>query len=319
MVNTFIRNLNRNSGKMEKLQSQLATNRRIVRLSDDPVGVIKTLNAKAKQSDITQYLSNLRDAEAWLAQTESALNEAYTIVARCYELTVHAANDVLSSDDRAAIAGEVRQLRDQLITLGNTTLGDKYLFGGYNVSYPPFFGIAEDGEEAEITLNGFDMLDDPVQEQIDFIQYEINVGVDFEVGFPGGSFMGMGEYEYLKPDGTSVTMNRNMYYQFHEFVNTLINPEMFNPDFLPFVDGMQKLQQSLIAQMSECGGRRARIELMESRYAQDYINYTQMRSDVEDLDQAEGIMNFTMAESVYRAALNVGGRILPPTLMDFLR
>jgi flagellar hook-associated protein 3 FlgL len=319
MIDTFMRNLNRNTFKLEKLQSQLATNRKIVRLSDDPVGVIKTLNAKAKQSDIGQYQSNLRDARAWLSQTESSLNEANTIVARCYELAVHAANDVLGTDERSSIANEVRQLRDQLITLGNSVLGDKYLFGSYNVSYPPFYGEAVDGEEAVITLNGFDMLGEPDQEQLDSIKYEINVGEDFEIGFAGGAFMGMGEYDYQLPDGSVVTMSRNMYYQFHEFVNALISPESFNPDFLPFVDGMQVLQRQLLAQMAEVGGRYARVELMESRYSQDYINYTQMRSDVEDLDQAEGIMNFTMAESVYRAALSVGGRILPPSLMDFLR
>jgi flagellar hook-associated protein 3 FlgL len=44
-----------------------------------------------------------------------------------------------------------------------------------------------------------------------------------------------------------------------------------------------------------------------------------MQSDVEDLDQGEAIMNFSMMEAVYRAALSVGGRVLPPSLMDFLR
>jgi len=71
--------------------------------------------------------------------------------------------------------------------------------------------------------------------------------------------------------------------------------------------------------MAEIGGRQNRLDMMNTRFEQDTINYTQMKSDVEDLDQAEAIMNYSMAEAVYRAALSVGGRILQPTLVDFLR
>jgi len=75
----------------------------------------------------------------------------------------------------------------------------------------------------------------------------------------------------------------------------------------------------VVAVMAELGGRQNRLDLIEDRYGQDVINYTQMISDVEDLDQAEAIMWYSMQEAVYRAALSVGSRVIQPTLMDFLR
>jgi flagellar hook-associated protein 3 FlgL len=301
MMNSYLRDLGRSSGKMEKLQHQLATNRRITRLSDDPVGTVKILNSKAKQNDITQYQTNLRDARAWLTQTETAFNEATEILKRVSELSVHAANDVLGIEERESIAQEVTQLRDQLLTLGNSTMGDKYIFGGYNVSSPPFYA---DPETDEILLNNTDMVYD--EGDLQFMSYEIGVGNIFEVGISGSAFMGPGE-------------ENNIWYQMHQFTLALRDPEQTHETLKPFIASMQSVENNILAEQSEVGGRIARIELMKERYTTDLINYTKMRSDVQDLDQAEGIMNFSMAEAVYRAALNVGGRVLQPTLMDFLR
>jgi flagellar hook-associated protein 3 FlgL len=44
-----------------------------------------------------------------------------------------------------------------------------------------------------------------------------------------------------------------------------------------------------------------------------------MKSDAEDADEAELIMRYKMAETVYKAALSTGASIIQPTLMDFLR
>lgn len=301
MVSSFNRNLRMNSSKMEKLQTQLATNKQHSRLSDDAVSVVKILNAKTKKNDVSQFERNLDDAAALLTNTETALNEANEIIKRAYELSVYAANDTLGIEERGAIADELTQLRDQLLTLGNATLGDKYIFGGYNVTSAPFFADAESGE---ITLNGIDMVDD--DGDLEFVSYEIGMGIDFDVAISGSAFMGLGE------DG-------NMWNVLNDFAKELQNPEQNYETLSSFISKLQGVQDNIMAQLAEVGGRRARVDLMKDRYATDSINYTQMLSDVQDLDQAKGIMDFSMAEAVYRSALGVGGRVLPPTLLDFLR
>ena len=308
MVSNFNRNLNAANEKMHRFQTQLATNRRIVRLSDDPVGVVKSLNARAKLADITQYQKNLQSAQAWLTQTESALEELNTLLKRGYELAVYASNDVLSNEDRDAVSREIGQLRDQVLTLSNTTIGDKYIFGGYNFTSAPFVADLETGE---IFHNGEDMvLGDP---DLDFPIYEISTGVDFEVGISGAAFLGTGE--------------ENVFHIFHQFFQTISQSSDLNEDGLemlhenikPFIGSMLTAQRATLTQLAEIGGRSSRIEMMTDRYAVSNINYTQMKSDVEDLDQGEAIMWFSMAEAVYRSALGIGGRILPPSLQDFMR
>ncbi len=302
MISSFNRNLQMNTKRMSNYQQQLATNRKLVRLSDDPVSVVKLVDAKGKLNDIEQYQKNLQDANAWLTHTESALNEMNTIIKRSFELATYAANDVLADDDRQAIAEEIGQLRDQVETLANTSLGSKYVFGGYNVSLAPF---VTDPETGDIEVNGQSMVYGNGDDE--HIFYELNFALDFDVGISANQFMGVGE-------------EKNIYHQMTMFYQTLMDPETCNNESIqPFIGTMQDLQKDVLTNLAEVGGRASRIELMENRFAQDNINYTQMKSDVEDLDQAETIMHFSMAEAVYRAALNVGGRVIQPTLVDFLR
>ena len=82
---------------------------------------------------------------------------------------------------------------------------------------------------------------------------------------------------------------------------------------------LQDAQSHLLTKTAEIGGRLRRLELLEARYEQDWINYENMRSNAEDVEMTEVIMNHKMAEAVYQAALSAGARIIQPTLMDFLR
>jgi flagellar hook-associated protein 3 FlgL len=82
---------------------------------------------------------------------------------------------------------------------------------------------------------------------------------------------------------------------------------------------IQDAQNHLLTKAAEIGGRQRRLELLDARYSQDFVNYEQMRSDSEDADLAEVIMYLKMAEAVYQAALSAGARVIQPTLMDFLR
>jgi flagellar hook-associated protein 3 FlgL len=347
MVANYNRNQNEAQVRMDRFQTQLATQRKIVRLSDDPVNIIKALNARSRLYDVEQFRKNIEDGKAWLTQTESALTELNDIIKRAYELAVQGANDTYTDDDRTAISNEIRELRDQIGTLASTTLGDKYVFGGYNVSSSPF---RFDPDAASFTLDGDNMVEvdntgvaqynyddywvdmdediDLDDDRLQHIAYEINFGQDFDIAISGLALLGYGQYtaDDLTPEDEG--RSRNAYTTFNEFyvvlnalsdLNLDSDSEILHKNIQPFIRRMQDLQKHTLAQLAEVGGRMARMDLMLDRYSKDEINYTQMQSDVEDLDQAEALMWFSMAEAVYRASLGVGGRVLPPSLMDFMR
>lgn len=76
---------------------------------------------------------------------------------------------------------------------------------------------------------------------------------------------------------------------------------------------------SMLTARSSTGARANRTELILYRIEDDTLNFRELMSKIEDADMAEVSMNLMNEENVYRASLNVGARIIQPSLLDFLR
>lgn len=136
MANNMMRNLNKNLGKMERMQQQMASGKKFSRPSDDPIGVSRSLRLNTEVATMEQYKRNAEDAQSWLDTTEMAINNINTVLQRASELTVQAVSETNSIDERNAIAGEITELRNQLIQIGNTTYAGSYIFSGFKTDKP---------------------------------------------------------------------------------------------------------------------------------------------------------------------------------------
>ena len=120
------------------------------------------------------------------------------------------------------------------------------------------------------------------------------------------------------PDGNAVM--RNSWDVANDFYEALsASPPAMAEELESFIRPFQDAQSHLLTRTAEIGGRMRRLEMLEARFEQNMINHERMRSEAEDVDMAETLMHFRMAEAVYQAALSAGARVIQPTLMDFLR
>lgn len=108
----------------------------------------------------------------------------------------------------------------------------------------------------------------------------------------------------------------NIFNVIAELTDALENSDLDGID--ASIGKLQNAQEEILSHLAEVGGKYNRLEMVESRYTNDKINYTAVKSSVEDVDQAEAIMEFMMAQMVYQSSLSVGARIIQPTLVDFL-
>jgi flagellar hook-associated protein 3 FlgL len=137
--------------RVAETQRQLATGQRVNSPSDDPVAAARIANLDNALARIDQYQSNSGFARNQLGIEEEALNDGISGLQRVRDLILQANNASTSAADRRVIAAEVGQLRDALISIGNTTDADgRFLFGGYSESTTPFT-VAVDGS---VTYNG---------------------------------------------------------------------------------------------------------------------------------------------------------------------
>jgi len=128
--------------ELGKTQLQISTGKKILNPSDDPVGAIEILNLQREINLSEQYLTNSNKAENKLASEEGALDSSVNILQRIHELSVQGLNDTNGQSDRQAIAQEIVQLNDQLLSLANTKdSSGNYLFSGFRSDVQPYTSI----------------------------------------------------------------------------------------------------------------------------------------------------------------------------------
>lgn len=125
--------------KLYKTQLQLATNKRFLSPADDPIAAAQVLGLNQSIAITEQYQMNANSATAKLAGEENALRAVIDSLQRARELAVQGNNDTYNATDREAMATEIRQIMDYMLSLANTTdsNGD-YIFAGGQSQTKPF-------------------------------------------------------------------------------------------------------------------------------------------------------------------------------------
>ncbi len=133
--------LNNTNMAMERLQfaqTQLATGKRILKPSDDPLSLSKAMRARAILTDNRQFLRNIEDALSWLDNTEPEVDAMVTVIMELKEIAIEGASDTKSAGQRQVLAGQVEDLIERLVGLANTRYGGKYVFAGTYTTTPPY-------------------------------------------------------------------------------------------------------------------------------------------------------------------------------------
>lgn len=188
MTDSMLYNLNRNLGDMAKYQWQSSTGKKIQYASDDPLVASRAMKFRTDVNELKIYEQNASDAQSWLHVTEDALTTVNDILQRVRELTVGAATATQTTEDKQKTMQEVKQLREELIRVGNSTYAGKFIFSGNKTNKKLF---NEDG-----TFN-VDINEDLVKNKAP-IQYNVGVGVQIDVGTHGISVFGVAEKESNK-------------------------------------------------------------------------------------------------------------------------
>src|SRR4051812_11622870 len=122
--------IRRVKGRMENLQTQSATLKKLNTPSDDPVGASKVLEVRTDKVNNEQFQINSRLAEAFLNNSDHALAELVEVVNRAKEIAIGQASGASSTEEtRIGIVEEVSQLFQQAVAAANRRIGDRYLFG----------------------------------------------------------------------------------------------------------------------------------------------------------------------------------------------
>ena len=137
-INTLAGSLDQSTAAEDKLTSELSSGLSVATLEDNPVAVGQsTLLAGSIAQDDT-YVQTASGETASMQVADSALGEVVTQVTSALSLAVEGNNGGLSSSNTATIAQQLTGIRDEVLSLANTSYQGQYIFGGSQGSTQPF-------------------------------------------------------------------------------------------------------------------------------------------------------------------------------------
>ncbi|HLR08877.1 MAG TPA: flagellar hook-associated protein FlgL [Bacillota bacterium] len=284
LSNNLLHNLSKSYANLDQYLNQVSTGKKINRPSDDPVIAMKGISYRRQVTEVEQFQRNINEVHNWMDNSDAALDKATKALQKLRELAVQASNDTYTGEERENIQKEAQQLKDHLVDIANTKVNDKYVFNGTATDHRPF----DDEGNRTSAFN------------TDDVMIEVAKGTELKVN--------------VTPDDV---FSEAFFDRIDEMIDVLGSDDQEAIE--ASIDQLDANINSTINARADLGARMNRIELIENRLSTQEIVAKETMSNNEDIDYAKAITNLITQESLHRAALAAGARIVQPTLVDFLR
>lgn len=292
-----LRYINSSYGKLDKLQSQISSGKKITKASDDPIVAMKSLKYNTQLSQVEQYKSNVSQAYTWLENSEDNITEGIDVMGKVRDLVVQVKNGTNGEAELEATGVEIGQLKEQLIQIANTQVNGRYIFSGSNSDVAPIVK----NPDGSYTYN--------------FENYTSSSDVNFNVS--SNATLKVNANPNSAFGGTSGS-GQNVFEMLNSLETALKSGSLDGIDSDAVLSDIDQFTNTMSSERSDIGARYNRLELIDSRLKLQEETATKVLSDNEDVELEEVITDFITQQSVHRAALSVNAKIVQPTLIDFL-
>lgn len=277
---TALRGLQGNLTRLQKLQQQLSSGRRVSAPSDDPSATVSSMTLRSRRAADEQYLRNIDLATGRLVVTDNALTQISDRLRAVRELIIAARNGGLGLESLSGLAANVRAVRAELLDLYNTTYLDRPVFGG---TVPGLAAVAADGSY---------LGDDGA------VEVRITNDAVVRVDVPGTT---------VGADAVPVVVDQ---------IAANVAAGLAGDADLQALDAeLSKVATAL----GEVGARSERVSQTRNIVDSHRLDLTSRISVNEDVDLPESIMNLEAQRVGYEAALQSAAKIQQISLVDFLR
>lgn len=278
--------------KLEEAQRRVTTGQKFTSASDDPTAALSVMENTGALRALDQYKRNIATGNRRLSLEESAVGQLSTILERAKELGIAQATGTMTPSNRLAAMGEVNQLIQQVVGLGNTQDGSDYLFGGTKADTPPFV-LDNTGQVYTFTASG----------GAGSRQVEIGAGQRAGTAHDGTQVFGTtasGPLKALQDLATALSGGSG--------------PVV--ADALPALDTALASTQS---QLGEIGARQNQMQIADANITAFSQNLTTLNSNLQDIDVETAITELVGRQTAYQAAMAATSRVMSLNLTDYLR
>ena len=277
--------------RLNKIQEQASLGRKIIRASDDPLGVTQLLSVTRSMNEDEQFIKNMATGISELKATDTAITQMVEIVQRAKELATQGATVTTGAVGMLSLSKEINLLTDQLVQLGNFKQGDIYLFAGTTTNSVPYARVGD-----VVTYSGTPSSGN-FQREIDVAK---NASVTINV--TGETLLG---------DSTA-----GIFKTMIDLKNALATADTTTTRTQ--LDLLTTQMNSLLSNQATIGATLNQINAAQERTQANQDFSAQLYGTLQDVDMPKLVTDLRFQEQLNQSSLGIMARILPQSLFSFL-
>ncbi len=297
--------MNRTTNRLQDLQIQTATGKKLNRASDNPSGVGPVVKARSDISASDLFIKNNEGVLDRLKSQDTVLGQADNLMQRAVEVAVTAGNGTYGAYENNTLADEIANIKSQMFALGNSQMDGKYFYSGFEETTPPFMNNP-----------AYDPVLDPrpVLYNGDFGAVDLEVAPDQRVtiNYTGSEiFLGDGD-----GDGAADAGRVDVF----SVLTTLEEALRANDQAgaTAELDNLYAAQEQIVQYQGKTGVLANRVEQSRDYMADVKVDLEAILSRYQDVDMLEAITQMTQQEQTLQAAMSVTGKISQLSILDYL-
>lgn len=294
MTNTYLSDVQKSLQSINKLNTQLNTGKQINKVSDNPYEAIKILNMQNEINDVERYNYNCDEITGWLDSTDDALDKIGNISSEIKVLLTSISGSY-GEDEIKAIRSEINEKVKQIGEALNTTYAGRFIFGGSNTDEAPVEIFENTDGIVELRLKA--------GANEDKLKAEISdgIGIDYNL------------------TASQVTDNLKGLNTINNILVELGNNPVDKDRVQELNSELGDYMNHVLNNRSAIGARSNTVSNVKSSNDENILRLKGVYSDMQDVDWAEKYIELTSAQMVYNSSMQVGAKMIQPTLLDYLR
>lgn len=311
IMNTYLSDVQNNLQSMNKLNTQLNTSKQVNRVSDDPFKTVKIMNIQNEINNVEKYNYNCTEVSGWIDITDGALESISTLMGET-KILLKSISGAFGPNEVKAVQTEINEKVKQMGEAMNSTYAGKFIFGGSITDEPPI-KIETDSKTGLSKLvipNAIDAGGKANSKLDGRLKVEISDGITLD-------------YNLTINTITKTSGNQDKDINGLDIINSIT--EKLNSDPVD-MDEIGRLSIDLDNYINDTLNNRsligAKSNILQSVKENNDENILEMKglfSQIQDVDVTEKFMKLKEAEMMYTASLQVGAKLLKPTILDYLR
>ncbi len=317
MVRSHLYDTQNNLTNMSKINQQISTGKVINTVSDDPHKAIKIMNINNEIKYTEKYNYNIDESVGWMNTTDGALDNVGNLLGEIKETILKVGNGTYSQNEMKSLNEDMNEKIKQLADTLNSTHGGKYLFGGSSVDYAPITVI--ENPDGTVKLEFSKDKNGQTIPNTDDLKADISSGINIDYNISVGEILNI-------KDGNGNTVNlldeiNNLSTLMNDIANgdeqtaakakeTLLNDTKGKID---------TLFDHVVNERTSLGVRVSTAEKIKELNDEDILNIQDVLSKTQDTDVVEKFIELKSAEMIYQASIQVGAKLIQPTILDYIR